>query len=108
MKKIFDVNKLDLVKVGKAFGFSVPPRVNVTVGGGSGGGGRTGAKRKRGDGDEDDGEVDVDGESGDRGRGVSRSQTKGRRKEQLGGKKIDKEVYRNKRPKGEETAQWSR
>ncbi|KAK3825468.1 MAG: ATP-dependent RNA helicase HAS1 [Benniella sp.] len=31
-KAIFDVNKLDLVKVGKAFGFSVPPKVNISVG----------------------------------------------------------------------------
>ncbi|KAG0328883.1 ATP-dependent RNA helicase [Dissophora globulifera] len=31
-KGIFDVNKLDLVKVAKAFGFSVPPKVNISVG----------------------------------------------------------------------------
>lgn len=31
LKKIFDLNKLDLQKVGKAFGFSVPPRVNLTL-----------------------------------------------------------------------------
>ncbi|KAG9051586.1 ATP-dependent RNA helicase [Tulasnella sp. UAMH 9824] len=31
-KAIFDVNKLDLVKVGKAFGFAVPPRVDVNIG----------------------------------------------------------------------------
>ncbi len=31
-KAIFNVNKLDLVKVGKAFGFTVPPRVDVNVG----------------------------------------------------------------------------
>ncbi|KAF9918973.1 ATP-dependent RNA helicase [Lobosporangium transversale] len=31
-KAIFDVNKLDLVKVAKAFGFSVPPKVNISVG----------------------------------------------------------------------------
>lgn len=34
LKKIFDVNALDLAKVGKAFGFAVPPRVNVNTGGG--------------------------------------------------------------------------
>lgn len=33
MKKIFDVNSLDLAKVGKAFGFAVPPKVNISVGG---------------------------------------------------------------------------
>lgn len=32
LKKIFDVNKLDLTKVGKAFGFTVPPKVNISVG----------------------------------------------------------------------------
>ncbi|WVO16961.1 ATP-dependent RNA helicase HAS1 [Cryptococcus depauperatus] len=32
LKKIFDVNKLDLAKVGKAFGFAVPPKVNISVG----------------------------------------------------------------------------
>ncbi|KIR37959.1 ATP-dependent RNA helicase HAS1 [Cryptococcus deuterogattii 99/473] len=32
LKKIFDVNKIDLAKVGKAFGFSVPPKVNISVG----------------------------------------------------------------------------
>ncbi len=29
--QIFDVNKLDLQKVGKAFGFGVPPNVNLDV-----------------------------------------------------------------------------
>jgi len=32
LKKIFDVNKLDLAKVGRAFGFAVPPKVNISVG----------------------------------------------------------------------------
>lgn len=32
LKKIFDVNKLDLAKVGKAFGFAIPPKVNISVG----------------------------------------------------------------------------
>lgn len=51
LKKIFDVNSLDLAKVGKAFGFPVPPKVNISVGG-------VKAKKERGDGsDSDDGEV---------------------------------------------------
>jgi ATP-dependent RNA helicase DDX18/HAS1 len=37
LKKIFDVNSLDLAKVGKAFGFSVPPKVNISVGSVKGG-----------------------------------------------------------------------
>ncbi|KXS17950.1 DEAD-domain-containing protein [Gonapodya prolifera JEL478] len=32
LKKIFDVNELDLVKVAKAYGFTVPPKVNITIG----------------------------------------------------------------------------
>lgn len=27
LKKIFDINKLDLRKVGKAYGFAIPPKV---------------------------------------------------------------------------------
>jgi ATP-dependent RNA helicase DDX18/HAS1 len=29
LKNIFDINKLDLRKVGKAFGFAVPPKVRI-------------------------------------------------------------------------------
>ncbi|KAI9828831.1 MAG: ATP-dependent RNA helicase [Sarea resinae] len=32
LRSIFDVNKLDLVKVAKSFGFSTPPRVDITLG----------------------------------------------------------------------------
>jgi ATP-dependent RNA helicase DDX18/HAS1 len=32
LRTIFDVNKLDLVKVAKSFGFSAPPRVDITLG----------------------------------------------------------------------------
>ncbi len=110
LKKIFDVNQLDLAKVGKAFGFAVPPRVNVSVGGGSGGGGRTGQKRRL-DGDEEMERVDgpeehweeidaVDKESGDedkeedRPRGFRRDSGWDRRKETLGKRSVDKEVYK--------------
>ncbi|KAI8068411.1 ATP-dependent RNA helicase HAS1 [Gongronella butleri] len=31
LKKIFNVNSLDLAKVAKSFGFSVPPRVNLAI-----------------------------------------------------------------------------
>lgn len=34
LRSIFDVNKLDLVKVAKGFGFSAPPRVDLTLGAG--------------------------------------------------------------------------
>ena len=32
LRSIFDVHKLDLVKLAKSFGFSTPPRVDITLG----------------------------------------------------------------------------
>lgn len=32
LRTVFDVHKLDLVKVAKSFGFSAPPRVDLTLG----------------------------------------------------------------------------
>ncbi|KAJ9662016.1 ATP-dependent RNA helicase [Coniosporium apollinis] len=32
LRSVFDINKLDLVKVAKSYGFSVPPRVDITLG----------------------------------------------------------------------------
>lgn len=34
LKKIFDINELDLKKVAASFGFTIPPNVNITVGAG--------------------------------------------------------------------------
>ncbi|CAA9962649.1 hypothetical protein CFE70_006082 [Pyrenophora teres f. teres 0-1] len=34
LRSVFDVNKLDLVKVAKSFGFSTPPRIDITLGAG--------------------------------------------------------------------------
>ncbi|KAI5864106.1 ATP-dependent RNA helicase HAS1 [Durotheca rogersii] len=34
LRTVFDVNKLDLVKVAKSFGFATPPRVDITLGAG--------------------------------------------------------------------------
>ena len=120
LKKIFDVNQLDLAKVGKSFGFSIPPRVDVNIGGGKGGAGRSGKKRRREDVDEVWEEIDaVDKEGSDNEAGYdadtsvvkyARRTGKDRRKETLGKRKVEKEVYRRgmerKRMKG--TAQWSR
>ena len=124
LKKIFDVNQLDLSKVGKAFGFAVPPRVNVNIGGGTGGAGRSGKKRRRDDGDEseeveeqweeidavDKDENDVEEEEQSR-KNVRRS-GKGRRTETLGKRRVEKEVYKKglerKKMKAEGGAQWSR
>jgi ATP-dependent RNA helicase DDX18/HAS1 len=32
LRSVFDVHKLDLVKVAKSFGFSNPPRIDLTLG----------------------------------------------------------------------------
>jgi ATP-dependent RNA helicase DDX18/HAS1 len=120
LKKIFNVNALDLAKVAKSFGFAVPPRVNVNIGGGTGGAGRSGKKRRHEDDDHDYEEVGVDendldneeeesGGQGVLGRGNS-SQSRNKRRETLGWRKVEKEVFRKgmqrKRQKGSE--QWSR
>ena len=93
------MNKLDLAKVGKAFGFAVPPRVNISVGGGKGGAGRSGVKRKR----DDEGE---NGESDEAVRKPRREDDRERRRERLGKRKVEKEVYR-KGSQGQK-ANWSR
>lgn len=48
LRSVFDVNKLDLVKVAKAFGFSTPPRVDITLGAGMKGGKKTQGRRAYG------------------------------------------------------------
>ncbi|CDS01909.1 probable HAS1-helicase associated with Set1p [Sporisorium scitamineum] len=55
LKRIFDIHKLDLAKVAKAYGFAVPPKVNITIGTGLKGSASSssGGKRK---------EVDAEGE----------------------------------------------
>jgi ATP-dependent RNA helicase DDX18/HAS1 len=117
LKRIFDVNALDLAKVGKAFGFSVPPRVNVSFGGGKGGTGKNGTKRQRHE-DEDEweelpvpgSELDVpDNVEQERVRDLGRQKEKRRRIETFGQKKVDREVYRNnKKVRGTGGEQWSR
>lgn len=121
------MNALDLAKVGKSFGFAVPPRVNVTVGGGSGGAGRNAKKRRREDDDGEEDEVhmeeiavneddlDVDEEGGGDIIGADRRTRrigKERRVETLGKRKVDKEVYRKgnerKRQKKSGGQQWSK
>ncbi|THH26658.1 hypothetical protein EUX98_g7535 [Antrodiella citrinella] len=117
LKKIYDVNKLDLTKVGKSFGFPVPPRVNLKVGGGNGrpdgnGSGGSGQKRRRTDEEKEDNEeweeidavdkVEEEEEQNDQqetrsGRvvGGARSGGKDRRKDIAGGKKqIEKDKYK--------------
>ena len=105
LKKIFDVNKLDLAKVGKAFGFAVPPRVNISIGGGKGGGGRSGVKRKR-EADDEDGEENSESVKDDENAGISRRKgnERERRIERLGKRRVEKEMYR----KGAKRTHWSR
>jgi ATP-dependent RNA helicase DDX18/HAS1 len=55
LKNIFDINKLDLRKVGKAFGFSVPPKVNISIGTSL----KAGKKARRGRGDGSDSDEDA-------------------------------------------------
>ena len=93
------MNALDLVKVGKAFGFAVPPRVHVNLGTGNSTGQNSRRKRVKGD-NEDDGEEGEGGESV----GIPRRQGKQRRVETLGRRKVEKEVYR----KHEVGKEWSR
>jgi len=115
LKKIFDINALDLAKVGKAFGFSVPPRVNVSMGGGKGSTGKSGKKRAR---DEDDDEEELSMSEGEsegvedgvqaRVRDQARIKGKQRRVETLGQKKVDKEVYKTRQLEKAGGKQWSR
>lgn len=127
LKKVFDINALDLAKVGKAFGFSVPPRVNVNVGTGTS---KQTKKRRRAEG-EDEGEdiphmeemvlgegaegddvEAVDGEeaSEEVGKGSRQSHKKQKRVQTLGQRKVGKEVYKKgqERKRMEKSSQWSR
>ncbi|KAF8350246.1 DEAD-domain-containing protein [Amanita rubescens] len=106
LKKIFDVNKLDLAKVGKAFGFAVPPRVNLSMG-----------VEK----DKDD-EVEVEEmEIGGGAEGsdmdeeeevqVRKQQNKQRRVETLGKKRVEREIFKKGKERKKMAAsgvQWSR
>lgn len=119
LKKIFDINALDLAKVGKAFGFAVPPRVNVNIGGGKTT--TTGNKRRRNEVDADDEEwedmpLGGGAESGDEviedesQRSKPRRKEKERRVETLGKKAVEKEMYRKGKERKRAKAsgqQWS-
>jgi ATP-dependent RNA helicase DDX18/HAS1 len=108
-KKIYDVHALDLAKVAKAFGFAVPPKVNIKMGGGESERVK-GKKRKHGD-DSDEEEVDDDPADvvnvveGERSVRVS---GKHRRMESMGAKKVSKEMYRQPKDRVKGDTQWSR
>ncbi|CEH18846.1 atp-dependent rna helicase has1 [Ceraceosorus bombacis] len=58
LKRIFNIHELDLAKVARAFGFSVPPKVNLAIGAGLKGAPSAAGGKKRRAGDE----IDVDEE----------------------------------------------
>lgn len=117
LKKIFDVNKLDLAKVGKAFGFAVPPRVNIAMAGERPANGgeesdeddkaRSKGKRRRAVQGEDGAEAEEDeAESSKRQRN-----NKQKRVEQLGKKRVEREVFKKGKERQAQKAggeQWSR
>jgi ATP-dependent RNA helicase DDX18/HAS1 len=124
LKKIFDINALDLAKVGKSFGFAVPPRVSLNIAQPKSS--EAGSKKRRRDDeseeeiimeevtnaqDVDAAESDDDTQEADQGsRFEGRRQGKQRRMETLGHKKVQKEVYKKgkERKKMNEKTQWSR
>jgi ATP-dependent RNA helicase DDX18/HAS1 len=113
LKKIFDVNQLDLTKVGKAFGFAVPPRVNLNIGPGKGTSNATNKKRRREeDGEEEFEELQPEVEGGEEySRKEVRRDNKHRRIETLGRKKVEKEMYKKGKERKKLEAgggQWSR
>jgi len=89
LKRIFDIHQLDLAKVAKAFGFTVPPAVNLPVGG------LKDPKRSK---DDDDGEVE--------GRQPSSKRRALEKRKEVEGSHIEKDVY--KRKKSQDGVQWSR
>lgn len=115
LKKIFDVNQLDLAKVGKAFGFAVPPRVNLNLGPGRGTSSAINKKRRREEGsDEEEFEElqpEMDGQEEEVSRKDIRRDNKHRRIEALGQKKVEKEKYKKDKERRKLEAgggQWSR
>ncbi|EAU88940.1 ATP-dependent RNA helicase HAS1 [Coprinopsis cinerea okayama7 len=120
LKKIYDVNKLDLAKVGKSFGFATPPRVNLVVGPGGGKGNQAKKRKRNEDGSESEDVLEplepegtISGEEGDENvvsRGGNRRE-KQRRIETLGKKRVEKEIFRKGREQKQQRqggVQWSR
>jgi ATP-dependent RNA helicase DDX18/HAS1 len=116
LKTIFDVAALDLAKVGKAFGFAVPPSVNINIGSGLKG------KKRKVDGRGSDIEAESNESSGEEEDALDGRRNKAamvrrggkgleKRKEVMGAKKTEKDFYREGRErqaKASEGKQWSR
>lgn len=121
LKKIFNVNNLDLNKVGLAFGFTVPPAVNIPLStlkntdkkrirSSDDHNGVTGVSTAQPDDEwEEDGEDEEDeDEQGPRKRpSVRRSSNSNRRKEQFGSKAVAKDHFRSTNLNTKDK-QWSR
>lgn len=91
LKRIYDIHQLDLAKVAKAFGFAVPPKVNVTIG--------TGLKVKKDRGHNHPDDEDDDERRGKRQRVDRRS---------YGARDEKAARYRNQTPASANGTQWSR
>lgn len=107
LKKIFDVNKLDLAKVGKAFGFDVPPRVNISFSSNGDMAMSAGSKRPRAQEGEDEW-TDEEDESRATKAPKSRKKQNKNRNDTVGSKQLDKDVYRKEKIGGKKGTQWSR
>ncbi|CAD6908917.1 unnamed protein product [Tilletia caries] len=111
LKRIFDVHALDLAKVGRAFGFAVPPKVNLSVGAALKKGGANSAagnKRRRevdaedGDGDGEEGEEEEEGGGGEEG-----ADNKGKRAKKQDRKEAASEAVSVSVNDGDATGEWA-
>jgi len=107
LKRIFNVHDLDLAKVAKAYGFSVPPAVNIPIGTST-----KGAKRKNRDDDGDDGQGEGEEEEGLKRHERPKMARNDKRRETGPGRQSDKDFYREQRRPmangGSASTQWSR
>lgn len=114
LKKIFDVNKLDLNKVGQAFGFTVPPAVNIPLGSLKNSDSKKHGRDEPLDLIEDTQEAELDQDDDTEGQAnnklmARRPSKASRRKEQLGSKALSKEHYRSTGVRsGSPGKQWAR
>ena len=108
------MNVLDLNKIAKAFGFKVPPRVNLAIGPGKGQSARVGEKRRRDETEsesEDENAMDVDPAAVTKvapNRSVRGKDGKAKRMETLGKRSVDKEMFRKGKEMKALGKNWSR
>ena len=105
------MNALDLNKIAKAFGFKVPPRVNLAIGPGKGQSARAGEKRRRDETEsesEDENAMDVDVTKVVPNGSVRGKDDKAKRMETLGKRSVDKEMFRKGKEMKALGKNWSR